>query len=292
MTGSAEPRRDLHEQNRLSWNAATRAHNSHKGDQAKFFRDGGNKLYPEERELLGDVAGKRVVHLQCNSGQDTLSIAALGAHVTGVDISDEAIAFATQLSADSGVPATFVRSDIYDWFAAAAAVPERWDIAFSSYGAICWLSDLDAWARGLAGVLAPGGRFVVVDFHPVLMVFETDWSLKYDYFRDEPLRWDDGVEDYVAASGENLALDGYHEGERDFKNPHPVFEFQWPVARIIQALADAGLAIETFREYPYVNGWKGFERMREDAEGRRVYPPEGMPSIPMMYAIAARLPGS
>ena len=67
-----EARRVLHQQNRLSWNAATRAHNRHKADQAKFYREGGSKLYPEEAALLGDLTGKSVVHLQCNSGQDTL----------------------------------------------------------------------------------------------------------------------------------------------------------------------------------------------------------------------------
>lgn len=42
-----------------------------------------------------------------------MSIAAhLGAVVTGVDISDEAIAFAQQLSLDSGIPATFERADV------------------------------------------------------------------------------------------------------------------------------------------------------------------------------------
>src|SRR5262249_18500319 len=79
---------DLHEANRLSWNAATDANNSHKQDQAEFFRAGGSTLYPEEVELLGDVRGKTLVHLQCNAGQDTLSLARLGAVVTGVDISD------------------------------------------------------------------------------------------------------------------------------------------------------------------------------------------------------------
>ncbi len=68
-------RKVLHEENRLSWNAATVAHNSHKGDQAAFFRNGGNKLHSEEKELLGDVQGLSIVHLQCNSGQDTLSLA-------------------------------------------------------------------------------------------------------------------------------------------------------------------------------------------------------------------------
>src|SRR4051812_10965825 len=103
-------RKQMHEENRVAWNAATEAHNSHKVDQAGFFREGGSTLFPEEVELLGDIAGLSLVHLQCNAGQDTLSLARLGATVTGVDISDTAIDFARQLSADSGVPATFVRS--------------------------------------------------------------------------------------------------------------------------------------------------------------------------------------
>src|SRR4051794_14240468 len=112
-------RKDLHEDNRRAWNVATDAHNSHKQDQAKFLREGGSTLYPEEIELLGDIAGRTLLHLQCNAGQDTLSLARLGAQVTGVDISDTAIAFARQLSDESGIPGTFIRSDIYDWFAQA-----------------------------------------------------------------------------------------------------------------------------------------------------------------------------
>ncbi len=74
-------RSDLHEANRLSWNAATRAHNSHKADQAAFFRNGGSTLYPEELQLLGHLDGLRLLHLQCNAGQDSLSLARLGARV-------------------------------------------------------------------------------------------------------------------------------------------------------------------------------------------------------------------
>jgi 2-polyprenyl-3-methyl-5-hydroxy-6-metoxy-1,4-benzoquinol methylase len=95
-------RKDLHNENRLAWNEATLAHNSHKNNQAAFFRQGGQTLFPEEQQLLGDVSGLSLVHLQCNAGQDTLSLAQLGAEVTGVDISDTAIAFARELSAASG----------------------------------------------------------------------------------------------------------------------------------------------------------------------------------------------
>src|SRR5262249_27059519 len=139
--GTREARRALHEQNRRSWNGATRAHNSHKRDQAKFLREGGSLLCREEAALLGDLSGKSVVHLQCNSGQDTLSIKQLGAvQLLGVDISDEAIEFARRLSADSGVQASFVRADVYDWLTSAARVQQRWDVVFCSFGAIIWLS--------------------------------------------------------------------------------------------------------------------------------------------------------
>jgi len=106
--------RALHEANRASWNAATLAHNSHKGDQASYLREGGCTLFPEELTLLGDLQGKDLVHLQCNAGQDTLSLARRGARVTGVDISDEAISFARELSRQAGLPATFHRRDVYD----------------------------------------------------------------------------------------------------------------------------------------------------------------------------------
>jgi 2-polyprenyl-3-methyl-5-hydroxy-6-metoxy-1,4-benzoquinol methylase len=104
-----------HEQNRRSWNLATAAHNRHKGDQAAFFRAGGSTLFPEEVELLGELEGRDLVHLQCNAGQDTLSLARLGARVTGVDISDAAVEFARTLSHEAGIPADFHRADVLDW---------------------------------------------------------------------------------------------------------------------------------------------------------------------------------
>ena len=280
-------KKDLHEANRQSWNAATVAHNSHKGDQAAFFRAGGSTLFPEESALLGDVDGLSVLHLQCNAGQDSLSIARRGARVTGVDISDEAIDFATRLSAESGVAARFERADVYDYFEAAAARGERHDLVFCSYGTLCWLSDIGAWARGVAQLLKPGGRFVIVEFHPFALVFDPQWKFHYDYFNDAPVP-EEGVGDYVAESGDGLVADDRPvPGVQGFRNPHPSFEFTWGVGQVTTALAQAGLAIERFEEYPYTNGWKPFEGMRE-LGGRRMAPPEGMPRIPLMYALAAR----
>lgn len=280
--------RELHEDNRRSWNSATRAHNSHKGDQAGFLSSGGSTLFPEELELLGDVAGRRLVHLQCNAGQDTLSLAALGADVTGVDISDEAISFATALSADSGIPATFVRSDLYDWFDHAATAGERFDIAFSSYGAIVWLSDLTAWGSGIAGVLRPGGRFVIVDFHPTGLMFDWRWRAVEDYWMHgkQYATFEDGVGDYVAASPDGLVPWGYQEGMAEVPDPKRCHQFAWGMSDVIGSLLSAGLSLDVFREYPWSNGCVFGENMRE-LPGRRYLPPAELPSFPMMYGIAA-----
>jgi len=280
-------RRELHEDNRLAWNAATVAHNSHKVDQAGFFYAGGSTLFPDELELLGELSGRTLLHLQCNAGQDTLSLARLGAAVTGVDISDEAIAFAQQLSTDSGIPATFVRSDIYDWFASAVQQPQRYDIVFTSYGVLTWVSDLRAWANGIASVLTPGGRLVLLEFHPFSMVFDWDWSHTFPYFAEgAPISYDHGVGDYVALSGGALSPSGHLDGVQDFVNPHRGHEFQWGVGEIVTALLAAGLTITTLREYPYSNGAKLFERMRE-FPGKQMVPPEDKPNVPLMLGVVA-----
>ncbi len=283
------PKRDLHEQNRRSWNLATQAHNSHKGDQAAFLRGGGTTLSPEELELLGDVRGKRLVHLQCNAGQDTLSLAQLGAVVTGVDISDEAVAFATRLSAESGIPGRFVRADVYDWLAEAAE--GEFDLAFSSYGAICWLSDLETWASGIARTLKPGGRFALVEFHPTAWMFEEDWTLKYPYRSGgRELTFEEGIGDYVAAAGESLAPSGYEEGVKDFVNPEASHEFAWALADVIGAFLRAGMVLERFEEYPYSNGAALFQDMGHGPGNRRVPPAHVPEGFPLMFGVAFRKP--
>ncbi len=278
-------KKDLHEANRRSWNAATVKHNSHKGDQAKFLREGNSTLYPEDIELLGDVKDKTLLHLQCNSGQDTLSIVKhLGAEATGVDISDEAINFATTLAKDSEIPATFIRSDLYDWF---TQNNTQFDVVYMSYGTLVWLSDLKTWARGVAKSLKKGGRYVLMEFHPLPFTYEFDWTLTYDYMGGVHNTFD-GVGDYVAASGGGLTPDGKPITDSEpFKNPHPAHEFVWGLSDVISALLEAGLTLKTFREYPYSNGFKPLSNMVE-GEGRRMYPPKDKPQgLPFMYGIVA-----
>jgi SAM-dependent methyltransferase len=271
--------RDAHEQNRRSWNAATVAHNRHKGDQAAALRRGEGTLFPEELDLLGDVAGRDLVHLQCNSGQDTLSLALCGARVTGVDLSDEAVTFATSLARDAGIPGRFVRSDVFDWF---EATPDRFDVAFASYGAVGWLSELGGWGRGLHRVLRPGGRFVLVEFHPFGLTFGRDGARVYPYSTHgvaivEP----GGVNDYVAVSDGAL---GAVAEVAPFVNPHSTREYAWGLGDVVTALLDAGFTLERLVEWPYSNGWKPFDTMTA-LPGRR-WATE--PALPLMFGLVAR----
>ncbi len=279
--------RNLREQNRLSWNAVAIAHDSHRGDLAGFLRDGGSTLFPEERGLLGDVRGKKLLHLQCNSGGDSLSLARLGADVTGVDISDAAISTARELSGKAGIPAAFERADLYDWLDEAAQSGRRFDAIFASYGVICWLPDLEAWAEGISDVLEPGGCFVLVDFHPAADMFDEKFRLVRGYpSGGEKLPLEEGVGDYVGESGGGLTPASPSEGVRDFENPEPAHLFRWGLGEVVTALAGARMRITALEEYPYSNGERHFAGMRE-LPGRRMSPPEGMPAPPLMYGIRA-----
>ena len=281
---------DLIDETRRSWNLATRAHNRHKRDQAAFLRGGGSTLFPEETELVGDVCGKRLLHLLCNSGQDSLSLAGLGAVVTGVDLSDEAIAFATRLSGESGLPATFVESEAQAFLE--ASVPRSFDVVFMSYGALIWIADIARLFRGIAAVLAPGGRVVAFDFHPLVWSFDEELHLKDPYFAEGHV-FSDPVSDYVGASGGGLAPSGLvtSEGEAEaaFFNPHKAHSYQHPVGDQLTAMIEAGLSIAAVREYPYANGCRVNQALVE-REGRRFTTPDGIPSLPLMRGVVATRP--
>ena len=280
-------RRDLREQNRVSWNAVVGAHESHRGDLSRFFSEGGSTLFQEECDLLGKLEGRSLVHLQCNSGGDSISLTRLGATVTGVDVSDEAVSSARDLAEKTGIRATFERADVYDWLEEASREGRRFDVAFASYGVICWLPDLRIWAGGIAGILNPGGCFVLIDFHPAADIFDRAWNHVNDYpSGGEPLLLDRGVGDYVAASGGGLTPAGFVEGVRDFENPEGCYLFRWGLGEVVTALAEAGLRITALEEYPYANGERKFAGMRELPD-RRMVPPERIPTIPLMYGIRA-----
>ncbi|KAF9302069.1 hypothetical protein BGZ74_005900 [Mortierella antarctica] len=279
-----------HEANRESWNNAVVAHNSHKLDQDKFFREKGSTLYQEEKDLLGSLFGLKVCHLQCNAGQDTLSLVTkLGAeNPVGVDISDTAIEFAQKLSRESGIPATFIRSDVFAYFE--TAEPEQFDVVFVSYGAVNWLSSMKTWAQGIHKILKPGGRLCLVEFHPVAYMFDEHQVQSYPYSSSGSPIVEDGVSDYVALSatpdGELHPNLKYTEGIKDFCNTAPTYSFCWGLGDILGALADTHLHMIHFKEYPYSNFYKFYSNMTPERveEGTRWHPVGH--NVPLMFSIA------
>jgi len=161
------------ELNRANWDERALIHAQ---DRTGFYRiaefkAGADTLTPIEAAELGDVAGLRILHLQCHLGLDTLSLARRGAQVTGLDFSGNAIAFARELSSTIGLAATFVLADVSD---VRAAVPGEFDLVYATWGVLCWIPDVRLWLRNAASMLATGGRLYLADDHP--SAAQAEWA--------------------------------------------------------------------------------------------------------------------
>ncbi len=166
--------------NRQSWNNRTDIHVKSEFYDLDGFAKGKTSLNSIELDLLGDIKGKTVLHLQCHFGQDSIALNRLGAEVTGVDLSDRAIDMATQLAKELQSTANFICCDIYDL---PNHLEKQFDIVFTSYGTIGWLPDLDKWAKVVSQYLKPNGKFVFVEFHPVVWMFDNIFeNIEYPYF--------------------------------------------------------------------------------------------------------------
>jgi SAM-dependent methyltransferase len=176
---------DYIDKNKALWNKRTDYHFQSQFYNVDKFIKGESSLNEIELALLGDVANKTILHLQCHFGQDTLSLARLGAIATGVDLSDKAIEKAKELAEKINSNARFICCNIYDL---PGYLHEKFDIVFTSYGTIGWLPDLNKWAKLIADYLKPGGTFILVEFHPVVWMFDSDFTkIEYSYFKKEPI---------------------------------------------------------------------------------------------------------
>lgn len=225
-------------------------------------------------EELGDVAGARLVHLQCHIGLDTLVLARRGARVTGLDFSKPAIEAARRIAEDLGVSdAHFVAADVYDAHTAiaAAGIEPVFDVVYTGIGALAWLPDVERWAAVVASLLAPGGRFYIAEFHPITDVLDDERGMTVvgDYFRREPLRFDEpgSYADPTAQTEVNETV-----------------QWQHGLGEVASALVRAGLRIDLLHEHP-VTYFERFRALERCEEGYR-YPADG-PRMPLMYSLHA-----
>ena len=171
--------------NRLSWNNRVETHVNSDFYNMQGFLHGETSLKEIELELLGDVKGKKILHLQCHFGQDSISLSRMGATVTGVDLSDKEIDKAREIASKLNTDTKFICCDIYDL---PNHLDEKFDIVFTSYGTIGWLPDLSKWANIVARYLTPGGKFVFVEFHPAVWMYDDDFKgINYNYFNTGPI---------------------------------------------------------------------------------------------------------
>jgi SAM-dependent methyltransferase len=256
--------------NRQSWNDRVDSHLKSDFYDVEGFLKGNTSLKEIELPLLGDVSGKSILHLQCHFGQDTLSLSRMGANCTGIDLSDKAINSAKDLNEKLGLDARFIACDVYD---TPNHIDEKFDIVYTSYGTIGWLPDINRWAKVIHHFLKPGGKLVFVEFHPVVWMFDDDFTkVKYPYHNAEPI----------------VEQESGTYADREAKINPKYVSWNHGLGEVISALLKSGLQIESFQEYDYspyncFNGTVEFEpgKFRIEKLGDK---------IPMVYSVVAEKP--
>jgi SAM-dependent methyltransferase len=255
------------EANKELWNKRTAVHKDSSFYDVAGFKAGANALTPIELNEVGDVKGKKMLHLQCHFGMDSLNWARLGAEVTGVDLSDEAIKEAKQLNDELKLNAKFFCCNVYD---TSEYVKDLFDIVFTSYGAIGWLPDLQPWAAMISERLKPGGIFYMAEFHPVVWMFDEEFThIKYYYDNRE----------LIVTENEGT----YTDRDADIKGK----EYSWnhSISEVLNVLIAAGLKVELFNEYMY-SPYPCFRNTVETEKGKwHIKGIEG--KIPIVYSIKA-----
>lgn len=262
--------KDYLEFNKKFWNERVTIHKTSELYELKNFKKGKNKLHTLERKELGDVKGKTILHLQCHFGMDTLSLSMLGASVTGIDFSEDAIREAKSLNKELRLDAEFILSDVY-------SLPEKlykkFDIVFTSYGVLTWLPDLKGWAEVVSHYLKDNGFFYIAEVHPSSMVFENEGDVKELKIKNPYFRKTKPIEFLVEGS--------YADSEAKTKN-NKTYEWLYSLTDVFTSLLNAKLKIEYFHEFPFTvyqqfpfmkRGEDGYWRMEEE--------------IPLLFSIKA-----
>ena len=257
------------EANKIAWGLISQDHYEH---YKKRFQEKKPRLSAIIEEELGDISGKTVIHLQCNTGADTILLARKGAIVTGVDLVPDNIFYAKKLSQELGVKnIEFIESDIMEF---REKHKKKYDVVFTTEGVLVWLPDLNKWAETVRHLLNENGFLYVLDSHPFYLVFDEDklrenkLEIKYPYFKREP--------DNCGTIG------GYASEAKAAKT----FEWMYKISDIINPLARAGLTIEFFNEYDTLYYDMGG---MENSDNGQCHYPFFDTKLPFTFSLKARL---
>lgn len=219
--------------NKQLWNNKVAIHVESDFYDVQGFLQGQTSLNSIELGLLGDVSNKSILHLQCHFGLDSLSLSRMGAEVTGVDLSDKAIDKANELVGKTGSNARFICSDVFEL---PNHLNQKFDIVFTSYGTIGWLPDVNKWAQVINHFLKPGGKFVFVEFHPVVWMFDENFTyIKYNYFNEASI-----IEEEQGT---------YAQKDAEIKQKS--ISWNHPMSDVINSLIKNNIQIKHLQEYDY-----------------------------------------
>jgi len=263
--------------NRSSWDERAPAHAASPGYAVERFLSDPEFISAVVRfdlPLLGDVAGLDGVHLQCHIGTDTVSLARLGARMTGLDFSPASLAEARRLAAGAGHAIEFVEAVVYD--APSVLGRERFDFVFTGIGALCWLPKVRQWAQVVAELLRPGGWLFLREGHPILWALDERVGdrlvVDFPYFeREKPLVWDEAgtyVETDVAF--EHTVTHSWNHG----------------LGEIVTALLDAGMQLTTLVEHDSVP-WEALPGQMERTDEKEWRLVDRPWRLPLTYTLRA-----
>jgi len=261
------PEKNYLEINRHSWNNRTDVHLKSDFYNLEGFLKGETSLNAIELGLLGDIRGKSILHLQCHFGQDSISMSRLGADVTGVDLSDKAIENAVKIAAETNVSTKFICCDLYDL---ENHLDQQFDLVFTSYGTITWLPDLDKWGKLISKFLKPDGKFVFVEFHPVVWMFDDNFEkIGYNYFNAAPI----------------VETENGTYADKNAAISQSYVTWNHSLSEVITSLIQNGLQIANFQEYDY-SPYDIFSEMVE-LEPKKFRIKHLDDKIPLVYSVVA-----
>ena len=251
--------------NRKHWDQRVKIHVGSDFYDNRSFIEGRNTINSIEQPYLQELAGKRVLHLQCHFGQDSISLKRMGAaSVTGVDFSAEAIETARRLAGSIGEEVQFIQCNVLELD---KIHDQEYDLIFCSYGVTGWLPSLDKWARNINRFLVSGGRFLYAEFHPVMWMYDSKiHDVANSYLHDGVII--EQEEGTYTDGGENLKYTSYG--------------WNYGISEVITPLLNTGMKLKTFKEFDY-SPYECWPNMVKTKDGFQIRTMEG--KLPMVYLI-------
>jgi SAM-dependent methyltransferase len=268
---------EWHRANRAGWDELVDLHIGPRSYDLSDLRAGKGQLNAIEEAELPPVESRRILHLQCHFGADSLRLAQRGAEVVGLDFSARAIEVARRLATELGLfeRARFVHGDLYDALEAIPA-PHGFDMVFVTWGAICWLPDITRWAQTVASLLRPGGSLYLAEGHPTAYVFgdairSSDGmpGLFAPYFSREPVI-DADPHDYI-------------DFDARLANA-TMYNWLHPLGDVVTSLIASGMTLDWLHEHEAVP-WRMFRILVKDPSGLYRWPDK--PWLPLAFSLAA-----